>query len=70
MVLDGVPVPVQLLYGFAMAFGISGMSLLKFAVGIPMFAIGVGTTALGALLGWAADKLDALRRERTSERGK
>jgi hypothetical protein len=36
MVIDGVPLPLRVLYFVAIALGGAGIALIKFAISIPM----------------------------------
>ncbi|TAG01189.1 MAG: hypothetical protein EAZ37_01475 [Burkholderiales bacterium] len=65
MVIDGVPLPVRVLFGVAIAFGVVGITLIKLAFSFPVFVAGVVSTAIGAITAWVLDRMEARRKRRS-----
>ncbi len=61
MVNEGVPLPLRVLYIFAIVVGGTGLFLIKCAISLPMFLVGVVATAIGWITAWVADHIDARR---------
>jgi hypothetical protein len=61
MVNEGVPLPLRVLYIIAIVVGGTGLFLIKLAISLPMFLVGVIATAIGWATAWVADLIDARR---------
>lgn len=66
MKIDGVPLPIRIVVVAGLSIAVIGLFIIKFAISIPMFIFGAAIAAIGALLGWIADRLDSLRHKRSS----